>query len=213
MRCAGSVTKTLMAPVGEAGTIAALDTTAPSREFRVETSSLMLPAGQSDLTQPVVSRVGNVDVSGSVDYDAVWSIQGGVGGKPTVARVTARPGSRQRVDELADHLPNAVTGEFADVEGAVFIYCNARRLHQSGFDGVAAVAPPTEVSVARDGCDDACGGDLSHAIVSTISDVDVSEAIDSHSVWRMQLGCSGGNRLAARSEPTASCKDTGDAGW
>ena len=43
----GSVTKMLMSPFGPAGTIAALATTLPAREFRVETKGLTGPLGHA----------------------------------------------------------------------------------------------------------------------------------------------------------------------
>src|SRR5271157_3781195 len=47
MTCVRLVTKTLMAPLVPAGTIAAFATTAPSKEFNVETNGCAAPVGQA----------------------------------------------------------------------------------------------------------------------------------------------------------------------
>lgn len=87
-------------------------------------------------------------------------------------------GARDGVDDaIGGDFANQIVAAVADVDIAGRINGDARRKADLRVDGGTAIAREIEVA-ARDGCDDAVGGDFADAVVECVGDEEIAGVVE-----------------------------------
>ena len=140
------------------------------------------------LADPVVERVGDVEVACGIDRHALRPVQLGVDGRRAVAAVSGQAGARHRRDgaigrDPADH----VVARVGDVQVARGVEGQAGRPVELRGRGGAAVARISGHSCSREGADGAVRGDLADPVGVAVGHVDVAGGIHSDSIRKAEL--------------------------
>src|SRR5581483_11973860 len=157
----------------------------------------------------IVERIGDVEVIGRIDRDALRGVEHGENGGAIIAAVSLASVAGDGADGAAgSHFPDDVIAEIGDVQIAGGIDGEADGSVQLRVGGGAAVARVSDAAAAGD-CRDGAAGDFAHAGGQRVGDVDVAGAIDGETFRGIQLGA-GGRAVIAAEARRAVAGEIGD---
>jgi len=156
-------------------------------------------AGARDEPDPVVNRVRDIQVTGSVHSHATGSFQLGAYGWPAVAGAAWGAGSGNGSDDaVAGDSADAMLERIRNVEVAGAVDGHALGRTQSRLHGGAAVPGGDRTTIPGNSGDDAVGGNHPDAIVEFVGDVEVAVGVRGHTGRLMQLRARGWAAIAGK---------------